>query len=111
MRDQQTPSVGDQQYERTEPFAGRFVTRRQREVLDAIEIYWRKNQVPPSHRSLKAELGISSKQGVHEFIKKLKGRQLVVAATNKARTLKTCRMRVGMGQSQSGPGMVIMWGK
>ena len=100
----------DIQHKRTEFFEGKFVTLRQRRLLEVIESYWRKDMEAPRLKEIAAAMG-TTRKNVHQMIGRLRRRELIELSDNRTGTIKTTRLKVAFGRSDAGAGMAVFWGK
>lgn len=68
--------------------AGAQVTPRQLDVLRCIERSLRERGFPPTYREFQAELGLGSRQTVHEHLANLEARGMLIRYRYEARGLQ-----------------------
>ena len=64
------------------------LTKKQSGIYDYIKQYIEQNKYSPSYEEIKKEIKLSSKSGVHIYIKSLEERGWITRISGKARSIK-----------------------
>ncbi len=69
----------------------RYLTNRQREILEFIESYMSLNGYPPTYREIADFFGIRTPRGVQQHLKALEKKGIIKLSKGKARSIKIVR--------------------
>lgn len=85
---------GDMKSRRKRYLSGTDMTKRQKDVLDFIQAFWKEHGYAPSYEAIKSGVGLSSKSHIARIVVALTERGFITRCPRKARSIRVVQQEV-----------------